>query len=100
MKRFARLYSDIDETTSTNRKVDAMVEYFVHADAADAGSAGRRSVDAGFSVRAAGAGRWCATASVLGDGPADGGPVAGSRRPLSSEDFEEELDIPEFLRSQ
>jgi cell division protein FtsZ len=27
-------------------------------------------------------------------------PVAGSRRPLSSEDFEEELDIPEFLRSQ
>jgi cell division protein FtsZ len=28
------------------------------------------------------------------------GPVAGSRRPLSSEDFEEELDIPEFLRSQ
>jgi cell division protein FtsZ len=27
-------------------------------------------------------------------------PVAGNRRPLSSEDFEEELDIPEFLRSQ
>ncbi len=27
------------------------------------------------------------------------GPVAG-RRPLASEDFEEELDIPEFLRSQ
>jgi len=27
------------------------------------------------------------------------GPVAG-RRPLSNEDFEEELDIPEFLRSQ
>jgi cell division protein FtsZ len=26
-------------------------------------------------------------------------PVTGSRRPLSSEDFEEELDIPEFLRS-
>jgi cell division protein FtsZ len=25
------------------------------------------------------------------------GPVSG-RRPLSSEDFEEELDIPEFLR--
>jgi cell division protein FtsZ len=24
----------------------------------------------------------------------------GSRRPLASEDFEEELDIPEFLRSQ
>lgn len=36
MKRFARLYSDIDATTSTNRKVDAMVEYFAHADAADA----------------------------------------------------------------
>jgi len=28
------------------------------------------------------------------------GPVQGSRRPLSSDDFEEELDIPEFLRSQ
>jgi cell division protein FtsZ len=28
------------------------------------------------------------------------GPGAGSRRPLASEDFEEELDIPEFLRSQ
>jgi cell division protein FtsZ len=27
-------------------------------------------------------------------------PVAGSRRPLSTEDFEEELDIPEFLRTQ
>jgi cell division protein FtsZ len=27
-------------------------------------------------------------------------PAAGGRRPLSSEDFEEELDIPEFLRSQ
>jgi cell division protein FtsZ len=24
----------------------------------------------------------------------------GARRPLSSDDFEEELDIPEFLRSQ
>jgi cell division protein FtsZ len=28
------------------------------------------------------------------------GPGNGSRRPLASEDFEEELDIPEFLRSQ
>ena len=26
------------------------------------------------------------------------GPVSGGRRPLSSEDFEEELDIPEFLK--
>ena len=44
--------------------------------------------------------------------PATGGPITvpplppinpsggGARRPLSSEDFEEELDIPEFLRSQ
>ena len=43
--------------------------------------------------------------------PAPGGPITvpplppinpsggGARRPLSSEDFEEELDIPEFLRS-
>ncbi len=36
MKEFARLYSDIDATTSTNRKVEAMVEYFTHANAADA----------------------------------------------------------------
>jgi cell division protein FtsZ len=28
------------------------------------------------------------------------GPVGSARRPLSNEDFEEELDIPEFLRSQ
>jgi cell division protein FtsZ len=28
------------------------------------------------------------------------GPTGGARRPLASEDFEEELDIPEFLRSQ
>ncbi|MEU2349324.1 cell division protein FtsZ [Modestobacter sp. NPDC049651] len=28
------------------------------------------------------------------------GNASGSRRPLASEDFEEELDIPEFLRSQ
>jgi cell division protein FtsZ len=26
-------------------------------------------------------------------------PAGSNRRPLSSEDFEEELDIPEFLRS-
>jgi cell division protein FtsZ len=26
------------------------------------------------------------------------GPVGSARRPLSNEDFEEELDIPEFLR--
>ena len=36
MKRYARLYSDIDGTTSTNRKVEAMVEYFARADARDA----------------------------------------------------------------
>jgi DNA ligase-1 len=36
MKRFARLYSAIDSTTSTNRKVDAMVEYFAEAAPADA----------------------------------------------------------------
>ena len=36
MKRFARLYADIDATTSTNRKVDSMAEYFASADAADA----------------------------------------------------------------
>ena len=36
MKRFARLYSAIDATTSTNRKVDAMVEYFAEAAPADA----------------------------------------------------------------
>ena len=28
MKDFARLYRSLDETTSTNRKIDAMVEYF------------------------------------------------------------------------
>jgi cell division protein FtsZ len=28
------------------------------------------------------------------------GPTSNSRRPLSNEDFEEELDIPEFLRTQ
>jgi cell division protein FtsZ len=38
--------------------------------------------------------------------PAGGGitvpplPPVANRRPLASEDFEEELDIPEFLRSQ
>ena len=28
MKRFARLFADIDQTNSTNRKVDAMALYF------------------------------------------------------------------------
>jgi cell division protein FtsZ len=28
------------------------------------------------------------------------GPVGSARRPLSNEDFEEELDIPEFLKTQ
>ncbi|CCH88863.1 Cell division protein ftsZ [Modestobacter italicus] len=32
--------------------------------------------------------------------PPIAGPGNGTRRPLASEDFEEELDIPEFLRSQ
>jgi cell division protein FtsZ len=32
--------------------------------------------------------------------PPIAGPGTGARRPLASEDFEEELDIPEFLRSQ
>ena len=36
MKRFARLYSAIDSTTSTNAKVAAMVEYFSAAEPADA----------------------------------------------------------------
>ncbi len=36
MKRFARLYAEIDSTTSTNRKVAAMVSYFRDAEPADA----------------------------------------------------------------
>lgn len=36
MKRFARLFTAIDETTRTNEKVDAMAAYFAAADAADA----------------------------------------------------------------
>jgi DNA ligase-1 len=36
MKRFARLFTAIDETTRINDKVDAMVEYFRQADPADA----------------------------------------------------------------
>ena len=36
MKRFARLFTAIDETNRTNEKVEAMVEYFREADPADA----------------------------------------------------------------
>jgi DNA ligase 1 len=36
MKRFARLYTALDETTATNEKVAALVEYFVSAPPADA----------------------------------------------------------------
>ena len=36
MRHFAALYSDIDGTTSTNRKVDAMAAYFASAEPADA----------------------------------------------------------------
>ncbi|MEP6989923.1 MAG: ATP-dependent DNA ligase [bacterium] len=36
MKRFAALHAEIDGTTSTNRKIDAMAQYFAQADAADA----------------------------------------------------------------
>jgi DNA ligase 1 len=36
MKRFARLYAALDETTATNEKVAALVEYFASAPAADA----------------------------------------------------------------
>lgn len=36
MKRFANLYRQLDETTKTNRKVEAMRAYFAEAPAADA----------------------------------------------------------------
>src|SRR5210317_413912 len=36
MKDFAELYTKLDETTSTNRKIDAMVDYFRHTQAQDA----------------------------------------------------------------
>lgn len=36
MKRFAQLFAEIDRTTRTNDKVDAMTSYFERADAADA----------------------------------------------------------------
>ncbi|HEX6925795.1 MAG TPA: ATP-dependent DNA ligase [Longimicrobiaceae bacterium] len=36
MKRFARLYAELDATTRTNAKVASMVEYFSEADPADA----------------------------------------------------------------
>jgi DNA ligase-1 len=36
VKRFARLYSALDETTKTNAKVAAMADYFSQADGADA----------------------------------------------------------------
>lgn len=36
MKRFSQLYSAIDSTTSTNKKVDAMAAYFAETDPADA----------------------------------------------------------------
>ena len=36
MKRFARLFSEIDSTTRTSEKVDAMARYFSEANAADA----------------------------------------------------------------
>jgi len=36
MRRFAHLYRRLDETTSTNRKIAAMADYFRRAPAADA----------------------------------------------------------------
>jgi DNA ligase-1 len=36
VRRFARLFASLEETTKTNAKVAAMVDYFEHADAADA----------------------------------------------------------------
>ena len=36
MRRFARLFAAIDQTTSTNAKVEAMVQYFATAPPADA----------------------------------------------------------------
>ena len=36
MKAFADLYRQLDETTSTNRKIDAMAAYFRHVPSADA----------------------------------------------------------------
>ena len=36
MEAFARLYAELDETTKTNGKVEAMARYFAAADPADA----------------------------------------------------------------
>ena len=35
MKRFSELFTRLDQTTSTNKKVDALAQYFVEADDAD-----------------------------------------------------------------
>lgn len=36
MKKFAELFTELDQTTKTNAKIDALVDYFRAADAADA----------------------------------------------------------------
>lgn len=36
MKKFAELFTELDQTTKTNAKIDALAEYFSAADAADA----------------------------------------------------------------
>ena len=41
MIRFARLFERLDQTTSTNLKVDAMAEYFESTPPEEAAAAGR-----------------------------------------------------------
>src|SRR5690606_12759177 len=69
MKRFARLYTELDETTATNVKVAALERYFSEADPADAAWAvhflgGRRPKRL---VRAGDLRRWAAEAAGIPD---------------------------------
>jgi DNA ligase-1 len=67
MKAFSKLFTEIDQTTSTNEKIDALVRYFATADTADAvwcvalltGNRPKRTVSSGELYE------WCAEIAGL-----------------------------------
>ena len=53
MRRFAALYAELDETTKTGAKVDALAAYFADADPADFEAVIRMLADGAFPTEGA-----------------------------------------------
>lgn len=116
MKRFAKLFNEIDSTTSTNSKVDAMVRYFSDVNSADAawalyfltGQRVKRLIPSGhlrqWTMQVTGVSEWLITESYssVGDTAELCALLIGSLRQsgVNPEIKAEELCLHEWMRDR